>query len=193
MRRSARQEQILDQLVGVFLAEGFAGFSVEDLAVRLKCSKSTLYGLAPSKEQLFTLVVRAFFRRATEHVEAAVAAESDPVRRIATYLGAIAAELAPATTAFYADLDALRPTREIYARNTTLAGARVQRLVAQAAPGGDAASAAFLGAAAAAVMESIQQGRLRSLSGPGGLDGMDDASAYRSLADLIVAGLGAGR
>ncbi|MGN0066022.1 MAG: TetR/AcrR family transcriptional regulator, partial [Nocardioides sp.] len=64
-RRSARLDQLVDGLVELFLAEGFLPFSLEDLAVRLKCSKSTLYSLAPSKEQLFVTVVRNYFRRAT--------------------------------------------------------------------------------------------------------------------------------
>jgi AcrR family transcriptional regulator len=45
-----RQAELLDQLEALFLAEGFARFTLEDLAVRLHCSKSTLYALAGSKE-----------------------------------------------------------------------------------------------------------------------------------------------
>ena len=88
-RPSARREQLLDGLIEIFLAEGFARFSVEDLAVRLQCSKSTLYAVAPSKEQLITAIVRAFFRRSTERIEARLARESDPVGRISVYLEAI--------------------------------------------------------------------------------------------------------
>ena len=64
-RLTTRQAQLLDQLEELFLAEGFAGFTLEDLAVRLHCSKTTLYALAGSKEQLAVRVVRHFFRRAT--------------------------------------------------------------------------------------------------------------------------------
>lgn len=182
-RPSARRAELLDGLVEIFLAEGFAGFSVEDLAVRLQCSKSTLYAVAPSKEQLITAVVRAFFRRATERVEARLAAEHGPVRRIGVYLEAIAAELAPASAAFYADLDSFEPAREIYSRNTALAARRVQDLVRDAEQPGRPVDAVFIGAVAAKAMESIQQGQLRALTS------LDDASAYRALADLIVAGV----
>ena len=60
-----RQAQLLDQLEELFLAEGFARFTLDDLAVRLHCSKSTLYALADSKEQLALRVIRHFFRKAT--------------------------------------------------------------------------------------------------------------------------------
>src|SRR6516162_8051259 len=120
-RSSSRHAEILDGLVALFLAEGFLGFSVDDLADRLQCSKSTLYAVAPSKEQLITAVVRAFFRRAAERVDTTLAGQTDPVARIGTYLDAISAELAPASSTFFADLDAFPPAREIYMHNTAIA------------------------------------------------------------------------
>lgn len=45
--------------------------------------------------------------------------------RIGTYLEAISAELAPASSAFFADLDMFTPAREIYAHNTAIAARRV--------------------------------------------------------------------
>jgi AcrR family transcriptional regulator len=36
-----RQAELLDQLEGLFLAEGFTRFTLDDLALRLHCSKST--------------------------------------------------------------------------------------------------------------------------------------------------------
>jgi AcrR family transcriptional regulator len=169
--------------VEIFLAEGFRAFSVEDLAVRLQCSKSTLYAIAPSKEQLITAVVRAFFRRATDRVEARLREEVEPARRIGAYLHAIAAELSPASGVFYADLHAFAPARELYSRNTAIAARRIQELVRAAERPGRPVDAVFLGAVAAQVMESIQQGQLRALTS------LDDAAAYNALADLIVAGV----
>jgi AcrR family transcriptional regulator len=182
-RHTARRDELRSSLIEIFLAEGFARFSVEDLAARLQCSKSTLYAVAPSKEQLITAVVRAFFRRATERVEARLAAEGDPIGRIGVYLDAIAAELAPASAAFYADLDAFAPAREIYSQNTAIAARRVQELVRGAEQPGRPVDAAFIGAVAAQVMESIQQGQMQALIS------LDDAAAYRALRTLIVAGV----
>lgn len=183
-RGAARRAQLLDGLVGIFLAEGFAGLGLDDLAARLQCSKSTLYAVASSKEQLIAAVVRAFFRRATERVEARLAAQAAPVARIRAYLDAIAAELAPASPAFLADVQAFAPTREIYAANTAAAARRVEELVAAAARPGRPVDARFLAAVAAEVMPAIQQGRLSA--------GADHAAAYSALADLIVAALAGG-
>jgi AcrR family transcriptional regulator len=183
-RGPARRAQILDGLVGLFLAAGFLEFSVEDLAERLQCSKSTLYAVAPSKEQLIAAVVRDFFRGATERIEARLAREADPVAGIRVYLEAISAELAPASTAFFADLDMFGPAREIYAHNTAIAARRVQGLVQAARrPGRAPVDATFIGAVAGATMRSIQRGEMAAVTGLG------DAPAYCLLADLIIAGV----
>ena len=75
-----RQAELLDQLEELFLAEGFARFTLEDLAVRLHCSKSTLYALAGSKEQLAQRVIKHFFRKATDAVEASTVTVRRPRR-----------------------------------------------------------------------------------------------------------------
>lgn len=179
-RRSVRQEQILDGLIDLFLAEGFAVFSVADLAERLQCSKATLYDLADSKEQLIAAALRTFFRRATDQVEADLASVDDPVQRIDAYLSAIGRALQPAGAAFYDDLQAFAPAREVYSRNTAFAADRVRELVQEAAPERRTVDADFIAAVAAQAMESIQTGDLRERTG------FDDAEAYRQLAALIV-------
>ena len=179
-RRSVRQEQILDGLIDLFLAEGFAVFSVADLAERLQCSKATLYDLADSKEQLIAAALRTFFRRATDQVEADLASVDDPVQRIDAYLSAIGRALQPAGAAFYDDLQAVAPAREVYSRNTAFAADRVRELVQEAAPERRTVDADFIAAVAAQAMESIQTGDLRERTG------FDDAEAYRQLAALIV-------
>lgn len=178
--RTSRRKVVLAGLVELFLAEGFAARSVEEWASRLHCSKSTLYDIAPSKEQLITAVVRTYFRDATERVEAEVAAHAEPVDRLSAYLTAIAHELAPATPAFYADLQDFAPAREIYSQNTSIAGLRVRELVQSAAPTTSPEHAAFLGAVCASTMSSIQRDELTTMAG------VDDATAYHLLAELVV-------
>src|SRR5919206_2511837 len=91
-----RQAELLDQLEALFLADGFARFTLDELAERLHCSKSTLYALAGSKEQLSLRVIRHFFRKATAAVEAHTVREGDPGLRVVAYLTAVARALAPA-------------------------------------------------------------------------------------------------
>ncbi|MEU5990192.1 TetR/AcrR family transcriptional regulator [Spirillospora sp. NPDC047418] len=182
-RAARRREALIGRLMDVFLDRGFAELSVADLAALLRCSKSTLYSVAASREQIIAAVVRAFFRRATGRVEAALDADAEPGERVGVYLRAISEELAPASPAFFADLDAFAPAREIYKQNTGYAVERVQGLVREAS--GDA-DAAFVGAVAGQVMESIHRGEIKARTG------MDDSAAYAALASLIVARMAAG-
>src|SRR3954462_9845217 len=128
-RGPARREELLDELVALVLAEGFATFTLDELARRLRCSKSTLYGLAASKEQLVVAVVKRFFQRATAAVEERAAAPADHREQISVYLLAVPEQLQPASPAFFADVAGFAPAREIYEHNTRSAAARVQQLV----------------------------------------------------------------
>ncbi len=47
---SERQRQLLAALENVYLCEGYRSLTVSDLAEKLKCSKRSLYELAPSKQ-----------------------------------------------------------------------------------------------------------------------------------------------
>ncbi|NED59470.1 TetR/AcrR family transcriptional regulator, partial [Streptomyces sp. SID10244] len=76
----------------------------------LRCSKSTLYTLAASKEQLVVKTVTHFFRTATDQVEARVAQQTDARAKVITYLIAVGDALAPASDAFMTDLHAYEPT-----------------------------------------------------------------------------------
>ncbi|MFF5258115.1 TetR/AcrR family transcriptional regulator [Actinomadura viridis] len=173
-----RRDEFVDRLIALFLERGFADLGIADMAAALRCSKSTLYTVAPSKEQIIVTVVRAFFRRATARVEARLDAGADPRDRLAAYLRAISDELGPASPAFFADLTDFVPTREVYRQNTLIAAGRVRRLVREASPAGDAA---FVGAVAGLVMESIHSGEIRAATG------LADSAAYAALADLISA------
>lgn len=181
-KRADRRVVLLERLVEVILRDGFAELSVEDLSRELRCSKTTLYAIAPSKEQIIVAGVRQFFRRAADRVEIRLLrSDDDPVEQIRAYLVAISEQLAPASSAFFSDLDAWPATREIYRTNTRVAAERVQSLVRQAAP--STRDAAFVGAVAAQVMEAIHRGDIESAAG------IDDPGAYRALADLIVRSL----
>jgi AcrR family transcriptional regulator len=180
-----RQAELLDQLEALFLAEGFAGFTLEDLAVRLHCSKSTLYALAGSKEQLAHRVIRHFFRKATAAVEAQTVTETDPALRVTAYLTAVARALAPAGPAFHRDLDAFGPARETYERNTALAADRVRALIADGVAQGRFREVhpALVADTVTTLMFRIGRGETARATG------LDDATAYRELAALLLHGI----
>lgn len=185
---TARRAELFDAVVALFLADGFAHLTLDEIARRLHCSKSTLYTLAPSKDELVVAAVRHFFRAATDAVDAADRAASDAggervtARRLAAYLGAVGEALAPASESFVSDLAAFEPTRSVYERNTAAAAAHVRTIVDDGARAGDVRDvhATFVADVAASVMVSIQTRALARRTG------LDDATAYRELADLLT-------
>ena len=184
-RLTRRQAELLDQLEAMFLAEGFARLTLDELAVRLRCSKSTLYALAESKERLAARVIRHFFRKATDAVEAQTVTETDPALRVTAYLSAVARALAPAGPEFHRDLDAFAPGREVYERNTALAADRVRELIADGV-----AQGRFREVHPALVADTVTTLMLRIGRGDTArATGLDDATAYRELAALLLHGI----
>ncbi|MDF2975626.1 MAG: putative TetR family transcriptional regulator [Actinomycetospora sp.] len=185
-RGAARHSELFDALIDLLLAEGFAHLTLDDVAARLRCSKRTLYALAGSKEQLVRAAVVHFFERATDRVEAAVAASTDPEARVAAYLRAVADELAPASARFVDDMAAFPPAAEVYARNTEAAARRVGELIAEGVAAGafrGDVPVSFAAEVITAMMVGIQQRRVAAATGLG------DAEAYEALAALLLHGL----
>ncbi|MFC5267703.1 TetR/AcrR family transcriptional regulator [Kribbella qitaiheensis] len=181
-RRTRRQSELLDRLLSLFLTQGFSRFTLDDLAAELRCSKTTLYALAPSKEQLAVEVVKHYFKNATAEVESAVGKQTRPDRRIAAYLNAVADALRPATRTFLDDVATFAPARSVYERNTRIAADRVRTLIEEGI-----ASKAFrqvdIGFAAEMVahtMQAIQRGDIARRTG------LTDAEAYRELASFVL-------
>lgn len=183
-----RRDDLFDRLLALVLTEGFAQLGVADLAARLRCSKSTLYTLAGSKEQLVTKTVTYFFRRATDTVEAAVASAPTARAKVIAYLVTVGDALSPASPDFMADLHAFEPTRELYERNTAAAAARVRELISDGVAAGEFrdVDAAFAADLAASMMSRIQRREVAAITG------LDDAHAYRQLASILMSGIDVG-
>jgi AcrR family transcriptional regulator len=180
-----RQASLFDELVTLFLAEGFRELTVDALAARLRCSKSTLYALAGTRDALVRAVVVHFFRRATDEVEAGLDAAAGPRERLVAYLQAVAAQLRPASAAFFDDVAATPVANEVYERNTAAAARRVEQLVVEGVASGAfrPVHVGFVADLLAAAMVRIQQREVAAATG------LDDAAAYLELATLVVDGL----
>ena len=187
-RRTRRQSELLDRLLSLFLAEGFSRFTLDDLAAELRCSKTTLYALAPSKEQLAVEVVKHYFKNATAEVESAVARQTRHDRRIATYLNAVADALKPASRMFLEDIATFAPARSVYERNTRIAADRVRSLIADGIASKEfrAVDTAFAAEMMAHTMQAIQRGDIARRTG------LNDAEAYRELASFVLHSLRTG-
>jgi len=182
---TARQLDLLDRLTDLLLAEGFAHLTLDQMAGRLRCSKTTLYALADSKDQLAVRVVGHFFRRCTTLVEARVSARRAPRRRLEAYLDAIAEALEPASRQFITDVAAFGPTRQTYRDNAVAAAARVRTLLEEAAAARAIATvdATFVSTWVGLTIEAIQRGEFAERAG------LSDAQAFRELSRLVVRAL----
>ena len=182
---TARRAQLFDQLVELFLSEGFAHLTLDDISSRLRCSKSTLYTLAGSKDQLVRAATVHFFRGATDRVESSLTHVHGFADRLTAYLSAVGVALQPASRQFMDDLAAFAPAREVYEQNTAFAAQRVQELIDDGAAAGEVRSVhgAFVADIAASTMARIQTREVSERTG------LDDSQAYVELAALLTTGI----
>lgn len=109
---TGRQRQILDQLVTMF-AGGFASLTMAEIAARASCSLRTLYGLAPSRDELVLVVVdRGLWRVGRSAIEA-VDPDMDPLDAVAVYLRAAHAAVDGQSEAFARDLAAMPAAKRL--------------------------------------------------------------------------------
>lgn len=186
--RTRRQAELLSRLEALFLAEGFVHFTLDDLACRLRCSKSTLYALARSKEQLATAVVAGYFRGAGARLEAAVSERTDARERVGAYLTGIADELRPARPAFFADLATFEPARAEYEANARFAVGRIHAFISEGVAQGvfGGVHAAFVAEMVSLTIGAIQRGEISARTG------LSSAEAFAELATFVLDGLAAG-
>ncbi|GAA1198879.1 hypothetical protein GCM10009675_13180 [Prauserella alba] len=176
---------MLAEVEELFLADGFLGYTLDDLAGRLRCSKSTLYALASSKEQLAVTVVTHFFRGAAERIEARVAGAADARARIQEYLAGVAEELGRASETFIADVDTFEPTRVTYEFNSHAAADRIRAFISEGMSDGlfRDVHGPLVAEFAELLIEQIQSGTVRARTG------YSDADAFAALSDLLLGGL----
>ncbi|MGW5649645.1 TetR/AcrR family transcriptional regulator [Saccharopolyspora sp. NPDC003752] len=182
---NARRAQLLDRLRDLFLAEGFSHFTLDDLAARLHCSKSTLYTLASSKEQLAVRVVAHYFKSATQLVEQRVAAAEDVREKVRAYLDAAAEALRPASREFIDDMAANIATRTTYEANAHAAADRLRGFIGEGVRQGvfREVHAAFVGEMVGLTIVGIQRGEI------GERTGLSDAAAFEALSQFLLGGL----
>jgi AcrR family transcriptional regulator len=83
---SPRQQEVLDVVEAVFLRDGIRAVRIGELAAEASCSRSTLYELAASKEDLLLLVLDRMMRRIMRRGARAIEAAADPLDRVRAML-----------------------------------------------------------------------------------------------------------
>jgi AcrR family transcriptional regulator len=68
----ARLHRVLEEAQELFAQEGFLHFSTDDLARRLRCSKRTIYAVAPTREKFLEAVITQRVNKARDATLAAI-------------------------------------------------------------------------------------------------------------------------
>ncbi|HIJ62211.1 MAG TPA: TetR/AcrR family transcriptional regulator [Rhodospirillaceae bacterium] len=101
---ASRTDATLDALEDIFLKDGFRKVTVAQLARALRCSRRTLYELAPTKEDLFLLVLERYLARVRGMGDREAAVAASPDLAIAAYLRPAVSETRKIGSAFSADV-----------------------------------------------------------------------------------------
>ena len=107
-----RQREILDELGAIF-EHGFADLTMAELASRLNCSLRTLYGLAPSRDELVLTVVDRNLWGIGRTAMAAISPEMEPLDAVEAYLAAATMAVSDTTEAFARDLESMAAGRRL--------------------------------------------------------------------------------
>lgn len=177
-----RRDEILQHLEELFLGEGFGDLTVDDIAAELQCSKSTLYGVASSKEQLVIATLKRFFQQATDAIEARLAEVEDPRERIATYLASVGGQMRRMSRDCYDDMVDFEGTEDIYRLNTRACARRVRELIQEGVQAGTfrPIHAEYVGESVGLLIEGIMDGRLIDRTG------LTPGDAYAELSTLVL-------
>lgn len=130
-----RQARLLGEIEAIYLAEGFRGSTVGELAARLRCSRRALYELAPSKEELF---LRVLGRALDEIWQRGLEAERtvpDLRRRIRWYVESALLPLGRWSPAFLEDIAAVPRARALLDRHLAERMARLEDTIRAASDG----------------------------------------------------------
>ncbi|CAE6911321.1 hypothetical protein R69927_06018 [Paraburkholderia domus] len=114
MRTSRSNEEFLAELADLIKREGVSSLGIGEIAARLRCSRRRLYEVAPTKEDLLLVIARQQFQDSLAEGFQAIAAESDPARRLIAYLNAGIRSSEALGAAFLADLQQSEEGRTMF-------------------------------------------------------------------------------
>jgi len=113
---NGRREELLDGVVAIISARGFAGVHVAEIAHDLHCSASTLYKIAPSKDSLVLLALARWEECTFATLEERARQGRTAAERARIYFRSGARSLASLSTEFRVDTARYESTRAAWRR-----------------------------------------------------------------------------
>ena len=181
-----RSEQLLEELESIIVTEGFSGLKMGLLATHLRCSRTTLYKLASSKDELVLMVLNrvgdASFAEASE-------AAADPgltqAERITRWIEAVSRWQTHVSNTCWRDVAAWEPSATMFARRSDRAVGILSGFIDEGIRTGE-----FRAVNGRFAAELLSRGS-RATRDPVVLDaaGLTSGEAAAELGKIIVAGL----
>ena len=183
-RLGPRHREVLDQLERLFLSQGFAAFTVRELASGVECSRRTLYELAPSKDELVLVILDRFLHRIGREALTEID-EADPIiDQIRLYIAG-GFELQRLATVFAEDLADDPAARRLLDRHFRYVMTVVERLVTEGIEKGelrDVTPSVVAGAIAGSSLYLTQPEVTADI-------GLDKSKASEEMLDYLLASL----
>ncbi|MEJ6013185.1 TetR/AcrR family transcriptional regulator [Corynebacterium sp. H127] len=182
---TARQRELFDALYTSFLSEGFHSFTIDGAVARFHCSKSTMYALGTSRDEIVRRILVTFFKEITRRVDAQLTGIRSQKTILETYFSAMTTALSSASPEFMRDLATEEVARPIYELNTVAANKKISDIIERGVKSGEfsATSPSFVTLLIQHAMEQIQQGDFAAT--------IPFGDAYRELGQLVLHGISA--
>ena len=136
---TTRQLEILDTLDESVLGGDFSDLTMAEISKRMTCSLRTLYGIAPSKEELVLAVADRHLQRIGREAMEALELDEPPLSRLRAYLRATNLALQPTTVIFSTDFNKLPGARQLADAHAGYIVAITRALLDEAVEGRDVA------------------------------------------------------
>jgi AcrR family transcriptional regulator len=183
VRLGTRHREVLDQLDELFMANGFASFTIADVAGEIGCSRRTLYEIAPSKDQLVLVVLDRHLHRMGRAALGSINNEAPLIDQVRQYIqGGVDYQMfAPMLD----DLADDAPARRLVDRHYRFVMTVVQRLVALGIERGEFADVepAVVGAVVTGSSLYLMQSNVAEDSG------LSMPTLVSGMLDLVLGGL----
>ena len=136
-RLTARQRELLDQLEELVTRKGVAERTMAEIAAHVNCSLRTLYGIAPSKEELVLAIVDRRLHRIGRKAIASIDPSLSSLQALQSYLEQANQAVQPEAIAFAEELAALPGAKRLLDAHERYVIAVTRSLLERAAAEGE--------------------------------------------------------
>lgn len=134
---TTRQLEILDALEESVMVESLADVTMAEIASRMNCSLRTLYGIAPSRDELVLAIVDRRLHRIGREAITALDRPGSALDRLRAYLEAVNQAVHPTTTAFSRDFENDPAATRVVGAHASYVVAVTQALLDEAVSAGE--------------------------------------------------------